>query len=371
VKKGDRTGPYRFVGDEDEGIGCVDDVARAAVLYARNFRRTGNAHVGAQARAALEAVMAMDRGDGAYYNFVWTDGSPNKTGPTSRPGANWWTARALWALGEGALAFRAVDPAFADRLRTQALRTVTFFAKDLERRDGTYKQGMPGWFIGDGADATAVAVLGLAALDQDATNPQVAWLMARYAAGIASWTPGTGILAHAHLPSIKRTLWHSYGAHMLHALALAGHQLHDERLLAAAKDEATYFTPRLLLAGGPVAELNPGVVAFPQIAYGVEPTVLGLLAIGEPRFDQLGALFASWLTGNNHAKRPMYDPATGRAWDGIDAKGASTDSGAESTIEAMLTLEALASRPDLEPYLYAKRLPGNRFQTSKGVVTIK
>ncbi|MDB5100960.1 MAG: hypothetical protein JWM80_5381 [Cyanobacteria bacterium RYN_339] len=374
VKKDDRAGPYRYVGDEDEGIGCVDDVARAAILYARHGARTHDPRALAQARAALEAVLAQDRGDGAYFNFLWGDGSPNKTGPTSRPGLNWWTARALWALGEGALAFRASDPAYADRLRARAMRTVALLETDLARRDNTWKHGGPGWFVGDGADATAVVVLGLAALDKDRTDARVAWLMARYAEAIALWAPGTGPLADAHLPSLVPNMWHSYGAHMLHALAEAGQRLHASRLIDAARREADHFTPRVLLAGGPVASYTPSLHAYPQIAYGVEPTVLGLLALadatGDARYAKLGGLFASWLTGNNSAHRPMYDAATGRAWDGIDPKGASTDSGAESTIEAMLTLEALASHPELEPYLNAKKLTGPHFQTSLGTVTV-
>ena len=53
VTKHDRTGPYRFVGDEDEGVGCVDDVARAAIVYTREFARTHDPKAAASAKEAM------------------------------------------------------------------------------------------------------------------------------------------------------------------------------------------------------------------------------------------------------------------------------------------------------------------------------
>ncbi len=364
VRPGDRQGPYRFVGDEDEGIGCVDDVARAAIVYARAHARTGDAHAGAQARAAFDFVRELAKGDGTYYNFIWADGRINQDGPTSRAGLTWWTARALWALGEGARAFRRGAPGYADELREQAFQTVDLLLADVKRRDGsTHAYGThraPGWFLGDAPDATAVAVLGLAALETDRPDPRTKHLIARYGEAIAAWAPaapGTA-LAGAHLPGLGPQVWHAYGAHMLHALAAGGKAIASARLIGAARQEADRFVPHLLVTGGPIAGFLPAPSLFPQIAYGVEPQVLGLLALeeatGERRYGKLAGLFASWLTGENPARRPMYDARTGRVWDGVDPRGASLDAGAESTIEGLLTLQALAGRPDLAPYVHAR-----------------
>lgn len=43
-----------------------------------------------------------------------------------------------------------------------------------------------------------------------------------------------------------------------------------------------------------------------------------------------------WFNGSNSAGVVMYDPATGRTFDGIDLAGVNMNSGAESTIEALL-----------------------------------
>lgn len=364
VKKGQRQGPYRFVGDEDEGVGCVDDVARAAIVYAREFARTRNAHAAKQAKDALMFVTTLAKGDGTYYNFIWADGRINHDGPTSKAGLNWWTARAVWALAEGATAFRKSDPRYADVLRAQALRTIDLLEADLAAKDGTYRgQGAlraPNWFMGEAPDVTAVAMLGLATLQLDRPDPRTKHLIARYGAAIAAWHPAPpgSLLDGAHLPSLGPSHWHAYGAHMLHALALGGRAIGSKALVAAARREADRFVPSLLVNGGPIAGLFPAPVPYAQIAYGLEPQVLGLLALeeatGERRYGKLAGLFGSWLTGNNPAKMPMYDPATGRIWDGIDLKGASHDAGAESTIEGLLTLQALARRPDLAPFGLAR-----------------
>lgn len=361
VTPGDTNGPYRFVGDEDEGVGCVDDVARAAIVYAR----AGSLE---RAREALAFVRRLHAGGGTYYNFVWADGTPNKTGPTSKPGLNWWTARALWALAEGARVFRKSDPVYAEALRADAMRTVAALAADLKQRDGTtfhWGRGpgavaAPGWFVGQAPDVTAVCVLGLSALHADRPDPTAAKLIARYGAAIAAWKPGARgtAIAGAHMPGLGPSHWHAYGAHMLHALAAGGAAIKSKPLLAAARAEADFFVPHLLVSGGPIAGFFPAPVFHPQIAYGVEPQVLGLLALsdatGEPRYAKLAALFGSWLAGANEAKKPMYDAASGRVSDGLDAlKGPNQDAGAESAIEGLMAWQALAARPALAPYVRA------------------
>jgi hypothetical protein len=61
--------------------------------------------------------MAMQDADGTFYNFVFADGRINRLGITSRKGAGFWAARALWAMAEGMPDFAESDPAFAERLR--------------------------------------------------------------------------------------------------------------------------------------------------------------------------------------------------------------------------------------------------------------
>lgn len=373
VQPGRRDGPYKYVDAGGEGVGCVDDVARAAIVYAQAAERTGDEAAWTHAREALTFVRSMEASDGTYYNFVDASGRINMTGPTSRKGLTWWTARALWATAVGAHAFARRDPVFAADLRRDAAKTVQTLLWDTVPRYHRYARWgpvrIPAWFMGGAPDVTSVAVLGLATLQSDSPSPVVKLLLRRYSEAIATYYAGDAghFPYHAHLPSRAVTSWHAYGAHMLHALALAGNVLHEPRLVAEARHEAENFTVHLLINGGPLWGFSPAPRPFPQIAYNVEPEVSGLLALydatGDARFGKLAGLFASWLLGNNLAQRPMYDPATGRVWDGIDAAHdldpdgplgqASADAGAESTVEGLLALQALQAHATFWPYALA------------------
>ena len=84
----------------------------------------------------------------------------------------------------------------------------------------------------------------------------------------------------------------------------------------------------------------------PQIAYGVRPMVWASLKAYEitqaDKYLLQAKDLASWFTGNNPALTPMYDPISGRGYDGISAPDQiNRNAGAESTIEALLSLQAL------------------------------
>ena len=56
---------------------------------------------------------------------------------------------------------------------------------------------------------------------------------------------------------------------------------------------------------------------------------------------QAGQL-GSWFFGSNAANQVMYSTSTGRCFDGIDSEsGVNMNSGAESTIEALLSIQAI------------------------------
>jgi hypothetical protein len=373
VEKGARSGAYKYVEAGGEGVGCVDDVARAAIVYAQEAERTGDVAALTHAREALEFVRALRAGDGTYYNFIFADGRINETGQTSHKGLTWWTARALWATAVGARVFQKRDPDFAALLRADAAKTVEKLLWDTVPRYHHYETWgvtrIPAWFMGGAPDVTAVAVLGLATLQAEKPSPALKILLARYAEALASYYSGNAARFpyHAHLPSRDVTKWHAYGAHMLHAIALAGRVLKQPALVAEAREEADNFTTHLLINGGTLDGFTPAPRRYSQIAYGVEPEVSGLLALydatGEARYGKMAGLYASWLTGNNAAGAPVYDQATGRVYDGIDgnkdigsdqAPGQiSVDAGAESTLEGLLALQALAVRPQFGAYVNA------------------
>ena len=144
--------------------------------------------------------------------------------------------------------------------------------------------------------------------------------------------------------------------------------LHDSAMVASAVREARGWYGRLLMEGFlkecDVSE--PGRAAeFEQIAYGVRPMAVGLIRLYEATADRdyllMAGLAASWLTGNNPAGRPMYDPATGRCYDGIrDSLTLNLNSGAESTIEALYTLIEVERYPAASACLFAKKVASGR-----------
>jgi uncharacterized protein YyaL (SSP411 family) len=154
------------------------------------------------------------------------------------------------------------------------------------------------------------------------------------------------------------TLWHLWGNSQTQALATAGRVLVDSAMINSARREAEGFYPRLLAEGllRQMDLVNPRTrMEFDQIAYGIRPMAVGLLrlyeATGNADYLRMAGLTASWLFGNNPAGIVMYDSLTGRCFDGILSKSeVNRNSGAESTIEALMTLVELEAYPEALRY---------------------
>ena len=136
------------------------------------------------------------------------------------------------------------------------------------------------------------------------------------------------------------------------ALAAAAEALGDKPLLATAVDDTAGFTAQLLTSTGPDNGLLPAPIDSSQIAYGADARVQGLLAVGaatnRPGIRQLAGIAAGWFFGQNAAGAAVYDPATGVTRDGVNSDGSvNQNSGAESTIHGLLTMQQLDANPDL------------------------
>ena len=86
---------------------------------------------------------------------------------------------------------------------------------------------------------------------------------------------------------------------------------------------------------------------FPQIAYDIRSVVNGLICLYDitrkKEYGEWAGLAAAWFLGRNPAKRVMYHSETGRCYDGINSSDEiNLNSGAESTIEALMTLLEVA-----------------------------
>ena len=166
--------------------------------------------------------------------------------------------------------------------------------------------------------------------------------------------------------------WHGWGNVQSYALLQAYSVIHDQYLLTAALHEIDHFYIYLYqhqyLSGFSLQNEGDKIKVisqqqFSQIAYILRPMVWACLQAGiitgNSRYAEQAAQLAGWFFGDNPAKKPVYDPRTGRCFDGINsAEKINENSGAESTIEALLTLVRIeqntTARIHLSEYLQLK-----------------
>ena len=376
-----------------QGAYNADDLSRAAVVYLRHWRLTGSESSRDSAYQLLRALTYMQTttGGDAGNVVLWMqpDGSLNPSAePVELPdpsdsAESYWLARTVWALGEGYAAFADTAPQFAAFLADRMDLSLAALERQSLSRYGQWDVAdgtrVPGWLIVDGADATAEAVIGLAAYIAAAPalprTERALTDMTRYAEGIAAMSAGDAsswpygaILPWTH----SQSMWHGWGSQMAAGLALASPLSGNPALLRAAVKDAAVFTPYLLTATGPINGWLPNPSDLTQIAYGADSRVQSLVAVADatdrPGFDQLAGIAASWYFGANRAGTPMYDPTTGRTFDGLNGDGVvNRNSGAESTIHGLLSMLALDARPEVA----ALALSATSLLTQDGVQVIE
>ncbi len=344
-----------------QGAYNADDISRAAVVYLRHWQLFHDASSLAAARGLLRGLTFLQSPNGNVVLWMQPDGTLNPSAdPPELPdpsdsGPAYWLARTVWALGEGYAVFRRTDRAFADFLKARLELAVSALERQVLTRYGQYNivdgRRVPAWLIVNGADATSEAVLGLAAYVRAGGSARARRALAQFAEGIAAMSAGSTTVwpFRALLPwgeSISD--WHAWGAQMPSALAAASSALGSRRLLDPAIGDTAGFTPLLMTAGGPDNGWLPAPIDRTQIAYGVDARLQGLLAVGLPGLKQVAAFVAAWYFGANRAGEAMYDPATGRTYDGISGDGVvNRNSGAESSIHGQLSMLALDAAPEI------------------------
>ena len=319
--------------------------------------------------------MYLQTPDGRYHNFLRDRaGTINTDGPTSYADWGWWAARGQRALARGYAVFRTVDPAFAARLRAAYEKGEAALDRALAKDAGTdsslHGVRQPAGLLKGGTDISSLALLGLAEWYRVEPNDTTRRLAFRLGQAVAESRAGDGLTYPFGLrPSTTSStaFWHAWGSHSVEALARAGQTFERDDWTAAAEAEAETWYGRLMTAGM-VREIGVLPRRYDQIAYGQSPVVLGYAALaeatGDERFRRLAGLAAAWFFGDNPARTPMYDPATGRGFDGINGATelrVNRNAGAESTIEALLALLAIADDPVASRLLTARTVePTNR-----------
>lgn len=279
----------------EEGVACIDDAARALVLWCDLWVATGSP----VARAWVDGLLAfcrwMQQPDGRFLNFVFDwRGTRNVDGITSRAaGASFWHAR-------GARAMAKVWKTFGDE-RARA---------DYERARTWFDDRPPG------ADVRAIQVLG--ALDADDTGAD----LGRWCDDIVAQRRGD-VLVDSHDAATP----HVWGHIQEGVLAAAAPVIGRPELLEVARRSADAYLVPLIAGGFDLSTVQPYGAA--SAAFAME-RLSG--AVGDPRYAAAARDARAWFDGRNPAGLPVYDRLAGRVADGIDAGRLNPHSGAESNI---------------------------------------
>ncbi|MGA7160257.1 MAG: hypothetical protein WBZ48_04605 [Bacteroidota bacterium] len=351
-----------------EGIACVDDAARAAVVSLRRFELAHDTSSLVEARSLLKFVAAMETDDGEFYNFIFADHTINRFGKTSYKSFGWWAARGVWSMSLGYRIFKDVDTTFASRLKDGITRTFPHIEALIVKYGEIKSSGqlkIPQWLVYDsGADVSSELMMGLTEYYRATGDPRVKGFIQKLADGLMVMQDGNAVTFPYGLHRSWEAIWHMWGNGQTQTLAMAGLLFDDSAMIRSAQREAQGFYSRLLIQGY-MKELD---IAHPdsnfnreQIAYGIRPIAVGLLRLYDATknevYEKMAGLAASWLFGNNIAHQRMYDTVTGICFDGImDSLTVNKNSGAESTIEALHTLVEIDKYPAAKKYLWYKKV---------------
>lgn len=302
-----------------EGVACVDDAARALVLFGHLWEVTRLPLLRAWAEGLLEFVLFMQDADGRFVNFIadWS-GRRNERGPTSVAGGGFWHARGLRALTTAYLVLGDV------RARERLVR-------GLEHTRGS---SVP-------TDVRAIHVLTALELLRAGRMPELRHDLQAWCDEIASCRSGDVLMDNP-----DETAPHLWGHMQEGVLAEAGGYLGRADLVAVARSSALGYLAPLIESGFEEHTAQPYGVAC--AVYGVER----LAAVtGERAFDALAVKARAWFDDRNPAGRPVYDRRVGRVHDGIDQGVLNEHSGAESNIVGAQALLAQVERslPALVP----------------------
>ncbi len=357
---------YHLVDDSDEGFTCVDDVSRAILVYIRDKNFKTDKGMQSKAVALLHFVLKMQSANGYFYNFLFTDNTINKTGKTSINESNWWSWRALQTLSEAAPVIKNIHPELEVKINKAIKLLVLSIKKDvrppLVSKD-VKGVSVPQWLpSGSASDQAAILILGLIPYCEINDDTLLKNYIKNLADGMVMMQKGDSANFPYSCFLSWENIWHAYGNDQAYALFKAAAFFDNYMYAEKALDEVSNFYPWLLKNGNRSSfyinrrdnKFFPeNEKQYEQIAYGIRPMVFAAaeayMVTGKQKYADIAGQMASWLTGNNVARIGMYDKGSGRCYDGIIAKDrVNYNSGAESTIEALLTLQKVEEHPAIK-----------------------
>lgn len=358
---------YHLVADSDEGFTCVDDVSRAIIFYVRSSRFNSDTAYQHKTFKLLEFLLQMQSSNGYFYNFLFPNFQINRFGETSRNTAQWWSWRALHTLSEALPVVNNINAALASRMKTARANLISRIKTDLVNIPATTKQvsniTIPEWLpAGSGTDQAAILILGLIPYCKETNDGEIESYIKKLANGIVLMQQGDSVrFPYGMILSWENT-WHAYAADQPTALLEAGKYFNNSTYTEAGLREVKYFFGWLLQNGMESSMVIDSTTnglqmkthqEYEQIAYGIRPMIsaaaTAYLITNDAAYAEIGGHFAAWFFGANDASTRMYDMTTGRCYDGINSpSGVNKNSGAESTIEALLAMQLIDKIPQIK-----------------------
>ena len=328
---------YHFVEASGEGFTCVDDVARAVLVYVRSNSFLSDTAMQSKVKNLIGFILAMQSSNGYFYNFLFSGGVINTSGGTSSNNPNWWSWRALQALTEAAPIIRNLDASLYGNMEAAVTKLIAQMKIDLVNLPQTTIniQGItvPQWLpAGSGTDQSAVIILGLIPYCMQTNDAVMSGYIKKLADGISLMQAGDS----THYPygaflSFENT-WHAYGNVQAYALMKAGIFLGDPSYTSRAMAEVNYFYPWLIQNGFRASfsiakngdfynQLTEQT--YDQIAYNIEPMVFAATEAynetGNEKYADLAGHLAAWFLGANNAGANMYNVDNGICYDGLSS----------------------------------------------------
>lgn len=354
---------YKYVGDEDEGYACVDDAARGAIFYLEYFKAYNDSSSLHKYYNLVEFLLYMQAENGFFYNFIWEDNSINKTFRTSVAEPNWWSWRALWVLMEG---YKYLGNSHTERtiaVKASIEKTIEAIKKYIPKEKGKVLiDGIefPDWLPANYAsDQAALLVISLSDYYKISGDKEILDYLQSLIHGIMIMQLNDSECEYDGAFLSWQNTWHGWGNSQSYALLKAYQVLKEEKIKTSALLELNNFYKRLIETvflsyfkvqknecKFEVIESNK----YSQIAYTIRPMIFALLEAYSVTSDSTYAIkagrVAKWFIGRNPAKVNMYNPQSGIFFDGIENENLiNKNSGAESTIEGLLSLLRISLNP--------------------------
>jgi hypothetical protein len=293
---------------------CTDDVARVALVLARQDARTLSYELGELLWSSLHFLELAQGPTGEFRNRRRSSGEWE----TTTSSGDWW-GRAMWALGT-----------MYARCEDRGLR---------ERAGRAFGRGA--FVRSPWPRSMAFAALGAVEYLHESPDD----LVARHLLGA-----GVTLLHRENLSS--RWRWPEdrltyANAVLAEALIAGGSHLGREDVVQRGLDQLAWLldaeTPLGHLSVTPATGRGPGDAAtlFDQqpieVAAMADACVRALGLTGDPQWRRGRQACETWFTGANDLNAVMFDPLTGGGYDGLTINGPNLNQGAESTLALLST----------------------------------